>query len=142
MHHHQQQLNLIDFEWNEKIDHEAWEEKFQHLVKYKRKHGTTSIPLKDAALCSWVNNQCTNYKMKTLLQHRQQRLNSIDFEWNGKNVFEWNLNKWRKMYQRLIAYKKKYGTTSVPHGWKEDPQLANWVMNQHVAYSKCKLSQE
>ena len=46
------------------------------------------------------------------------------------------------MYQRLIAYKKKYGTTSVPHGWKEDPQLANWVMNQHVAYSKCKLSQE
>lgn len=36
----------------------------------------------------------------------------------------------RVMYESLVAYKKKHGTTIVPQQYEADPQLGNWVQNQ------------
>ena len=36
------------------------------------------------------------------------------------------------MYQRLLTYKKKHGTTCVPKNYKADPQLGNWVNKQRT----------
>jgi hypothetical protein len=40
-----------------------------------------------------------------------------------------------KMYHCLLAYKKKYKTTRVQIGWKEDCQLATGVKTQRM---RCK----
>ena len=45
-----------------------------------------------------------------------------------------------KMYQRRVAYQKKYGSTCVPQQWKEDSELAVWVANQRRrCKSNCRI---
>jgi hypothetical protein len=44
------------------------------------------------------------------------------------------VQKWKEMYDRLVAHKKMYKTTCVPHKWKEDLQLGYWV---HTQRDKC-----
>ena len=34
------------------------------------------------------------------------------------------------MYDSLKHYHVAHGDSSVPHGWRENPQLANWVSTQ------------
>jgi len=43
---------------------------------------------------------------------------------------------WRVVYQRLLTYKKKYGTTRVPKRFKADPQLGIWVQTQRHSCKK------
>ena len=40
------------------------------------------------------------------------------------------------MYQSLLTYKKKYGTTCVPQKYKSDLQLGNWVNKQRTCCKK------
>jgi hypothetical protein len=40
--------------------------------------------------------------------------------------------KWESMYQKLIAFKKKYGTTVVSESFK-DKKLVYWVLHQRQA---------
>ena len=42
---------------------------------------------------------------------------------------------WFNMFDRLIEYKKKNGTTKVPYNYQEDPQLRNWC---HCQKHYCK----
>ena len=109
-------------------DHDAWEENYQLLVQYKNKHGTTRVPQRYGKLGSWVQRQRSAHKKHKLSLDRQQKLSSIDFKWNGNN--DKSDDPWKKMYQKLVAYNKKYGNTCVPDSWKEDPKLANWVKRQ------------
>ena len=38
--------------------------------------------------------------------------------------------RWNEMFERLVEYKKKNGSTNVPHTYKEDPELASWVYHR------------
>ncbi|CAB9508531.1 helicase [Seminavis robusta] len=42
--------------------------------------------------------------------------------------------RWQGMYDRLVAYKARFGDTSVPNRYPEDPQLGSWVSAQRRAY--------
>ena len=42
----------------------------------------------------------------------------------------------RKMYQQLLAYKKKYNHLEVP---QSDPNLGNWVQRLRQSYRKMNL---
>jgi hypothetical protein len=58
-------------------------------------------------------------------------LNDVGFVWDLIN------NKWAVMYQRLLMYKKKHGTTRVPKKYKADPKLGSWVSTQrHICKMK------
>ena len=50
--------------------------------------------------------------------------------------------RWMEMYHRLILYKKKHKTASVPRRYKEDSRLATWVHTQRKCYKKKELSIE
>ena len=49
--------------------------------------------------------------------------------------YKWQNQRWDKMFQCLVAYKKERKSTNVPKGYTEDPKLATWVYCQR---SKCK----
>lgn len=114
-------LNNIGFEWTVNTD---WEVMYQRLLEYKKKHGTTRVPSTfkiDPQLAGWVIRQRHHCK----IEDRMELLNEIGFEWRlSKRI------SWAEMYQRLLAFKMKYGTTSVPRKFKPDLQLGNWVVTQ------------
>lgn len=99
-----------------------WIKMYERLVAYNKKHGTTCVRREwegDPQLAIWVANQRRGCKK----QDRINLLNKIGFVWKVQSH-------WMVMYGRLVAFKKKYGTTQVPCGWKTDPQLAIWVSTQ------------
>lgn len=49
---------------------------------------------------------------------------------------------WTEMYERLAAYKAKYGDCLVPKKYEEDPKLASWIENQRVLYNRDYKSHE
>jgi len=103
---------------------DRWMETYQRLKAYKKKHKTTRVPVKykvDPKLGLWVRTQRNDCKGK----ERVDLLNDIGFEWQ---ILE--TNDWGAMYQRLLTYKEKHGTTRVPKRYQADPKLANWVQRQ------------
>jgi len=48
--------------------------------------------------------------------------------------------RWDEMFQRLVTYKNKYKSTSVPHKFQGDQELGYWVNKQRARYSKKELS--
>jgi len=110
---------------------DGWMYMYSCLVAYKKKHGHTRVPQfrrtdPNFKLGSWVKNRRHGCKSKKQLA----LLNAIGFQWRLKE------NDWMDFYERLVAYKKKHGHTTVPRKWKEDPALGNWVKNQR---HRCKL---
>jgi hypothetical protein len=53
---------------------------------------------------------------------------------NKKNTKKQD-ERWNKMLQRLVAYKRKYKSTSITQKCEADPKLASWVIKQRVVYS-------
>jgi hypothetical protein len=116
-----------------------WMDMYQKLVAYKKKHKSTNVPRTYAAdpqLGRWVIRQRTNYNNNKLTAERINRLDFINFVWNPLEV------EWTRMYQKLVAYKKKHKSTNVPVRYIPDPKLATWVSNQRTYYNNNKLSAE
>jgi len=119
-------LNDIGFVWNVS---NHWEDMYQRLLMYKKKHGTTRVASTykaDPKLANWVKTQRQNCEEN----YRSDMLKAIGFEWKLQERNDWGV-----MYQRLLMYKKKHGTASVPTRYKADRQLATWVTSQR---SYCK----
>ena len=66
-----------------------WMGMFQKLVEYEKQHNNTLVPRTyngDPKLGTWVSYQRQAYKNNKLLPQRFDRLNSIDFTWNGREA--------------------------------------------------------
>lgn len=66
-----------------------WEENFQRLVAFKKRHKTTRVPHSYKPLGNWVRYQQRCYKgenKKRLSKYRIRRLNSIDFAWEANTA--------------------------------------------------------
>jgi hypothetical protein len=115
-------LNDVGFVWD--LINNKWAVMYQRLLMYKKKHGTTRVPKKykaDLALGNWVFAQ----RKACEKEDRIDLLNEIGFDWRRMKTDTWEV-----MYQRLLTYKKKYGTTCVSKGYKADPKLGSWVYTQ------------
>ncbi|OEU07754.1 hypothetical protein FRACYDRAFT_250780 [Fragilariopsis cylindrus CCMP1102] len=55
---------------------------------------------------------------------------------------KWQNERWDKMFQRLVAYKKECKSTSVPKGYTKDPKLAMWVHTQRTQCTNQEVSVE
>jgi len=124
---------LLNFDYTQ-VRNEQWEKKFGWLVEYKKAHkGSTLVPhIYDAnpELGMWTSKQRVTYKEKKLSTERINRLNGIGFVWKVCTQVPWI-----ESYNRLVAYKEKYGTTVVPQIYPEDPSLGLWVTKQR---QRCK----
>ena len=84
-------------------------------------------------LADWVMTQYTNYhpdkRTFRVTEERIQRLESLGFVWDILDA------QWEVMYERLVAYKKQYHSTSVPREYELDPPLGRWVQKQRKNYN-------
>ena len=83
------QLNSIGFVWN--ILDAQWTEKYDRLVKYKKKYKSTCVPDQypaDPQLARWVHKQRTqnNFNKSCLTADRITQLDSIGFVWNPRGL--------------------------------------------------------
>ena len=118
----------------------AWEDHFQSLCEYQRRHKTTKVPESYGSLGVWVKKQREAYKHQqihgedlvgtgkyALPPERIAKLDSINFSWQGHDFT------WEEHYKHLLAYKKEYNNVHV--GQKFDvpnkyPKLGQWLTVQ------------
>jgi hypothetical protein len=78
----------------------------------------------------------TEWKKGLLRKDRQQRLKRLGFELTHRSF------SWERKFEKLLAYKQRYGHCDVPTGWPKDPALAHWVITQRSWRRKGRLSQD
>jgi hypothetical protein len=121
-------LNSIDFEWDgfqliRKENNEKWMKMFHKLVAYVKKvHKNSMVPQHHKEypkLGGWVGTQRQRYKNGEVFPNRVTLLNSIEFDWEVGKGGKVNDEKWMKMFQKLVAYKKvqkKFDGTATSQG--------------------------
>ncbi len=135
-------LDKLNFVWSrdtiKKSESEfdsLWTKHFEKLKAYKKQHGTCQVSLKsDRVLQNWTVWQRKLYYQGKLSDKRIDELNKISFPWNINEGY------WEKMYDLLVVFHKKFGHSSVPSQWTENPRLGAWVYR--VKADKHKLCSE
>eukprot|EP00980_Cylindrotheca_fusiformis_P001372 scaffold344_cov130-Cylindrotheca_fusiformis.AAC.3 len=125
-----------------KYDEEKWHDYLRQLLEFKAKYGHCCVPYKykpNPALSRWVRRQRYQYKLKVegkpggITESRVEILEKAGFVWNAHG------QKWQNRWNELRAYCLEHGNGNVPHNYRENPELANWVKNQRRQH---KLFQE
>lgn len=118
---------------------DKWMESYQKLANFKAKHGHLVVPYKDGKrtkLNSWVSLQRLRLKQNRLSAKQIELLDKIGFR-------EPRIVKmWMESYQRLLAYKEKYGHTNVTRASAVPKTLYGWVSRQRESFAQKKLSGE
>ncbi len=126
-------LTALNFSTSDEIDKEKrkkWLTMFSKLKRYKAEHKHCRVPSKyekNPELGRWVEVQ--RLEEKKLTDWKKDHLNSLGFEWS-RDIQVKNEKRWYAMYSKLENFYKRFGHSSVPEYWKEDPKLAIWVTYQ------------
>jgi hypothetical protein len=137
-----QKLETHGFAW--KAGGTPWETLFRDLAEYKRKNGHCNVSVKEnGKLARWITAQRRAKQNMELNAAKIDRLKSIGFAWHAPIVIqgsggevrrlEMAHGKWSFMFNQLLQFRQQRGDCNVPSGWKENPQLANWVTVQRRA---------
>lgn len=117
-----------------------WDLMVLQLLKFKKKHGHCLVPNRyseDPQLGSWVSTQRRQFKVwkenrsPPMTKERVDYLESIGFVWATKDPRH---VPWERRFNELIDYHKEHGDCLVPIGYKQNPQLSNWVSTQRQEY--------
>ena len=116
----------------------SWDSWYGKLKSFKEEFGhcNVAIDYEDKPLASWVSAQRTRKKKNSLTIEQIDKLDALDFTWNG------HLDSWQKNLLKLIAYKSQYGDCNVPIGWELDEILSRWVVNQRNRKSQNNLAED
>lgn len=159
-------LESIGFVW-ELARQDEWEEKwltmFSELEAFQKKYLSTKVPilnnkfLKDgsssqecsmSSLGRWVKTQrkqrnrlLRNQPAPAMTKERLEMLESIDFEWKGKRVTDYD--KWLNMYFKLLSYYQQHNTTIVSDSdGQVSSRLLNWTEEQRKLYRELNIDDE
>ena len=119
-------LESIGFVWN--ANDAKWEQKYQELVEYKKRHGHCNVPTpfrENPPLGKWVSQQRYKYNQENscnIKDERIRKLESIGFSWFPKQ------DSWWSMYEELKRFKEAHGHCRVPQRY--GASLGIWV--RHV----------
>jgi predicted helicase len=149
--HREALLDKIGFDWGVNYNlagkkesfEKLWNESYNKLKTFRRQFGHFRVPKtrsEDVLLGRWVMSQRVAHKKGKLSPERKALLDEIDFEWVTSGVYPSEL--WERSYEKLKAFKERFGHCNVPQNWKEDGRLGNWVVNQRVRKKSGKLCAE
>lgn len=124
-------LNQLGFDWSP--DETAWARKVLELKEFKSQHGHCDVPARyphSPSLGRWVSELRRKGRAK-LSTRRKQQLKALDFNWTPIQQ-----QGWARRFSELRAYKQRFGDCLVPKGWKENPELGDWVSTQRTNQAK------
>lgn len=133
-----QSLNKVGFQWIMKKENDViWKQRYESLLQFKRQYGHCNVPQRypeNDTLGKWVATQRREYrkrydgKTSHLSQSRLEALEKIDFQWQVRVDVPW-----KKRFEELIDFKKKYGHCNVPRNFLHNKALGEWVYSQRRA---------
>ncbi|MEO5362760.1 MAG: Helicase associated domain protein [Magnetococcus sp. DMHC-8] len=125
-----ERLNALGFFWDPL--EVQWYEMFLALVHYREQFGHCLVTrgTGDPRLFSWVATQRQARLHGHLSPVRIERLNSLGFVWDQKEVVL------EEMLLELAAFKQAHGHCNVPVPWPKNPALGLWVQFQRQEYKK------
>jgi hypothetical protein len=110
---------------------------YELMVAYQREHGHCEVPKNNELLGDWAVRQQTINRKNTLRIDRKNLLDKIGFRWKearrNRHVGTDSISrdqKWNQQYRKLVAYERELGHCDVPHRWKDDKSLGNWISKQ------------
>ncbi|WP_114778487.1 helicase associated domain-containing protein [Botryobacter ruber] len=133
----ERRLNELQFTWRIQDVYEAqWEEFFQQLLSFSRRHGHCRVPCRHEKLVSWIERQRVSWKKGQLPQDRLKRLEEIGFIWSSEDM---KRRSWEVRYKQLKEYKRLVGHSFVSTNYRENRSLGIWVSTQRRLEAKGKL---
>lgn len=123
-------LNDIGFAWSKDIQEkreEDWMQSYKELKTFYKKNGHSLVLPSHGELSIWVKNLRRGRKYQS--PEQLKLLEAVEFVWDAPEYL------WKKGYQKLLAFHKKYGHCRVPKSY-EDSRLASWVRSQRRAKNK------
>jgi hypothetical protein len=137
-------LESIHFIWDFKdIKQKAWEDKFKQLKEFSKENGHAFVPVnfkENKSLGTWVASQRWLEAKGKLDPSKKKKLDQLGFVWSKdteKELKAINDVKWEESFDKLKAYKKKYGTCQV--SLQVDRVLQRWTCWQRKAFYEGKL---
>jgi len=130
-------LDQLGFEWN--VRAESWKKRYEELKTFKRRFGHCCVPQgrqENKALASWVLKQRGKFCLRKIWPERRRLLDQLGFEWKV------HAESWRKRYEELKAFKRRFGHCRVPEKWKENRPLGSWVVMQRWEFRRRRFSPE
>lgn len=134
-------LESIDFEWYR--PHEiVWQERYERLCDFAKRHGHANIRQADESLGQWVSNQRTAYRKfqrgepTAMTEERIKKLQAIGFS------FAFRRKRWEGMVERLRDYHTLHGNTNISTDDTPNQDLRLWLIAQRFKYNQGVLSQE
>ena len=132
-----EKLNSLGIDWHP--INSLWNEMYEKLELYKRKHGSCRVKQTDREnriLATWVRTQRENYRSGILPPDKVTKLELIGFEWDLFGA------DWERLYSDLLAYKKAHGDCRPTSKSTKNKELVLWVSVQRINYKKGLMSFE
>lgn len=138
-----QKLESIGLKWG-KAEYQAgllrsWDQRFDELAAFRRQHGHPHVSKADKShhsLDIWAKTQRMYYHQGKLSVNQIQRLESIGFNWNGKEGW------WERQFRRWEAATQRRRTRHLTAIRDADDDLAKWERTQRNLHHLGKLSAE
>jgi len=138
-----EKLHALSFKFS-RSRKELWEEKYQDLLAFYRKHGHSNVPgdyADNQSLGAWCMNQRTAYRRHlerglsddeprgTLTREKVQLLQDVNFAFNFRQA------QWQKQLDRVQTYYKQHGHISIPSYDTEHRDMRLWLLRQRYNYN-------
>eukprot|EP00957_Ditylum_brightwellii_P032258 2443919-Ditylum_brightwellii.AAC.1 len=120
-----------------------WERKFDELCAFKAQNGHCNVSTHDErnkSLGIWVSHQRVAYKKNALNSDRIQRMDSIGFIWDMRELSY--AHAWNEQFEQLCAFKAHNGHCNVSQKDAPNKSLGIWVFHQRGAYKKNTLNSD
>jgi hypothetical protein len=123
-------LDKLGFVWEARrraVPRSKWEDRFEDLQLYKKKHGHTNVPansIEYSTLARWVILQRNLYRQDKLLAWKQKLLEKEGFEW-GREVGP--STSWEDQVAQLSRFKDQKGHCWVSRTDKNHKDLGRWL---------------
>jgi hypothetical protein len=124
-------MNNLNFDW--RLDTNiSWDDFYAELSEYHKKYSSTRLnKYVNKNLAEWTQEQRMLYQNDSLEAEKINKLDGLNFDWNPDADLAWNA-----MFDRLLAYVRKYKTVAVPDACSKDPPLGKWAGLQRRRYAK------
>jgi hypothetical protein len=111
-----------------------WDQRLGQLLEFHQRFGHWNVPRgwsENPSLSFWVINQRRQLRHGALPPARAERLDRAGVRWHTAELrtrdrdLHWNI-----LCDQLHAFLRANGHCDIPEGWKENPELARWVVHQ------------
>ena len=112
-----------------------WRARLEEYCAAKQKYGGSGpLPLEfDKSLRPWINRMRMLRKRGRLPPEIVQEFEARGFDFDGKAGVK---QAWEESFEKLRAFKKKFGHLRVPSSYCDDPKLGKWLAIQQERMRK------